>query len=512
MEQLQRLVRFAAVAIIKLSIGVAALNGGETTNLAIATNSIVSSELQRHVETLADDSFEGREAGSRGGRAAGNYLLSYYENNGIIGAGDRGGFFQGFNAGYRNILGMIEGSDPVLKNEVIVIGAHYDHVGYGNRRNSYGPTGYIHNGADDNASGTSGLIEMIEAFKMMPTPPRRTILFAHWDGEEQGLLGSEYWVAHPTVELSRVKLMINADMIGRLTEKGLEVYGTRSGGGLRRLVANNNRQGVRIAYNWKMRADSDHYPFFQKQIPVLLFHTGLHDNYHRPSDDAHLINTKGLEDISRLVFHVAYAAAEEDVLPTFRSMAGSDSESTQRAFEQPQNPLQPRFGASLADQADGSVMITSVRRGTPASMAGLRQGDRITMFQSVLVSSAEQVIQSTWQAQGEVPIQIMRSGVPGPLDLIATFTGKRWRIGVSWRQDQADPTVYLVTQVAEGSPAEAAGIRVKDRIYSVNGLAVPTTDALLQMLGAEAGPFDVVIEREGNIQQVVLAPGPPVSL
>ena len=204
---------------------------------------------------------------------------------GLAPAGDGGTYFQSFNGASRNILGLVEGSDPQLKQQVILLGAHYDHVGYGRANNSFGPCGYIHNGADDNASGVAGLLEVVDAVKQLPTPPKRSILFALWDGEEQGLLGSRHWVGRPTVALSRVAVAINMDMIGRLQESAaLEVYGTRTAAGLRRLVSEANGEAKRwtIDFDWKLKSDSDHWPFYERRIPILMFHTGLHERLSPP--------------------------------------------------------------------------------------------------------------------------------------------------------------------------------------------------------------------------------------
>ncbi|MBC7852729.1 MAG: M28 family peptidase, partial [Pirellulaceae bacterium] len=129
----------------------------EAAAMAKAVESVTTDELRKHAEFLADDTLEGREAGSRGGQAAASYLTKEFARQGLAAAGENRSYFQAFNNSCRNILGMIEGSDPQLKDQVIVLGAHYDHVGYGRKGNSYGPIGYIHNGADDNASGVSGL-------------------------------------------------------------------------------------------------------------------------------------------------------------------------------------------------------------------------------------------------------------------------------------------------------------------------------------------------------------------
>ena len=121
--------------------------------------------------------------------------------------------------GGRNILGMVRGSDPHLQHEVVIVGAHYDHVGYGTRRNSFGPIGYIHNGADDNASGTAALLEVMQAFAQLPEPPRRSVVFAAWDGEAQGLLGSRYCTSDPTLPLARDRSIgTGAYVVTRSTE------------------------------------------------------------------------------------------------------------------------------------------------------------------------------------------------------------------------------------------------------------------------------------------------------
>ena len=128
-------------------------------------------DFQTHIDVLAGDAFEGREAGTRGGKAASTYLLQQFEKRHLRGGGDRGGYFQSFRGSCRNVLGILEGSDPDLKNQYLVVGAHFDHVGYGTAKTSLGPIGYIHNGADDNASGVAGVLELQEAFWRSPNRP-----------------------------------------------------------------------------------------------------------------------------------------------------------------------------------------------------------------------------------------------------------------------------------------------------------------------------------------------------
>ncbi len=315
----------ALVFVISASCPVAPIEAAEAAVRAAAARAITSDKVKTHVDALADDTFEGREAGTRGSRAAAGYIVAEIQKFGLPGGGPRASYYQQFGS-YRNILAFAEGSDPKLKDQVIVISAHYDHVGYGTNRNSYGPTGHIHNGADDNASGVSGLLEVMEAVSQLPQRPKRSILFAFWDGEEKGLLGSEHWVAHPTVPLDRVPIMLNVDMIGRLRNQQVEVIGVRTSPGLRRRISEvNDPDGLRLVFEWDIRPDSDHQPFFSHGIPFLMLHTGKHPDYHRPSDDAHLINNDGLSRISQLMFHLVVELADAPTLGPFRSASRTES-------------------------------------------------------------------------------------------------------------------------------------------------------------------------------------------
>ncbi|MCI0333814.1 MAG: M20/M25/M40 family metallo-hydrolase, partial [Planctomycetes bacterium] len=286
--------------------------------MAAAIDSISAAECYEHVEKLADDVYEGREAGSRGGHAAARYILRQLEPYGLTPAGTNGKYVQSFGNDWRNILALKPGDDPQLADEIIVVGAHYDHVGFGSRRTSLGTIGKIHNGADDNASGTSVLLETIEAFANSSLRTRRSILFAFWDGEERGLYGSRYWLAHPTLPIERVKLAITLDMVGRLRDGQLFVLGTRSGSGMRRLFSGAVDEPLWLDFSWELHANSDHWSFLERRIPSALVHTGLHKDYHRPSDDVDKINRDGMREIGRYLLTSLLKTANEDQLPTYR--------------------------------------------------------------------------------------------------------------------------------------------------------------------------------------------------
>lgn len=476
-----------------------------------AINSITASELEAHVNVLADDAFEGREAGQRGGRAAAGYLRDRLQASGLRGAGDGGDFYQIFGDGYRNVLGLLEGSDPQLKHEIVLVGAHYDHVGYGSRKNSLGPWGYVHNGADDNASGTAGLLETMDAILRLPNRPKRSILFAFWDGEEKGLLGSKHWAAAPTLPLSHVVFAINIDMIGRLRDERLQIYGARSGWGLRRLLASQNADDtLRLEFDWEMKANSDHHSFFSRNIPVLMFHTGLHDDYHRPSDDAHLVNTEGMEKVARLMFAAVYELAEQDQVTAFRGAASHESQQQRRILENAAEPLPPRLGLSWNADLSRGIRVRSVNPDSPADRAGVLVGDRILEFDGQAVADSVGFRLRVLYASSPTTMRIQREGEDEPITLDVTLPGQPTRVGISWRMDEAEPKSAVITRVVRGSAAQLAGVQQGDRIYAVAGVEFGESAALLAKLRAQAAPIHVTIEREGRLLQMELDAPPPL--
>ena len=476
-----------------------------------ALESITAGELKRHVDYLADDALEGREAGKRGGRAAGDYLLDRLGELQLRAAGADGGFIQPFAPNFRNVLGLLPGSDPELKNQVILIGAHYDHIGYGTRRNSRGPIGYVHNGADDNASGTSGLLELAEAFTMLAEPPKRSILFAFWDAEEKGLLGSRYWTAHPTVPLENVVMVINLDMIGRLREDRLTVFGTRSGYGLRKLVSRQNEgPALKLDFSWTLEPNSDHYPFFQRDVPILLWHTGMHDAHHTPYDDAKLINPAGMSQATRLLFQVAYDLADRPQTPRFRPQAGSETEKTRawRAAQKPQPAGRLGVGWPADDTAEQGVRLTRVVAGSPAEKAGLRPGDRIVRFAGREIHSGEDLSAAVMAAENPASLVVGRPGYPlggpEPLELSVQLDGTPLRFGITWRVDDAEPGTIILTHVVPGSPAARAGLQAGDRIYQIAGRDFDDEGHFARLAVSLPEPLELLVERDGQLRTVVV--------
>jgi hypothetical protein len=390
--------------------------------LAASVSSITADEAARHVEALADDAFEGREGGTRGGQAAATYIVEQITPLGFEPAGDAGSYFQPFGAGLRNILALLPGRDPELAREVVVIGAHYDHVGYGNERNSFGPFGFVHNGADDNASGVAGLIEIMEALRQLPERPRRSILIAFWDGEEKGLLGSSHFLRVRPGPLAGRPLVfsVNLDMIGRLRDERVVVYGGRTAPGLRAWLAATNSDpangaSLQLAFDWDVLEDSDHYPFIAARIPTLMLHTGLHDQYHRPSDDVELVNVAGIPLVSRLALAVITDLADAPQPLGFRGASRSESNATRRRLEEgrpPTGPSQGRWGiVSRADPGEPtSPIVVDVARGSPADRAGLRAGDRLQQIEGLPITDQAAMVERLRTAGDSCRLVIERQG------------------------------------------------------------------------------------------------------
>ncbi len=480
----------------------------ENSALATATNSINSNELRHHVETLADDALEGREAGSRGGWAAAVYVRNELRSYGIQPAGPDGDYFQLFQGRFRNILGKIEGRDPVLKNEFIIVGAHYDHVGYGNRTNSFGPFGYIHNGADDNASGTAGLLEVVEAFTKLNQPPRRSVLFAFWDGEEKGLLGSKYYASDPVVPLQQTRMMLNADMIGRLRGDRVMIYGSRTAPGSRQLASSLNSSDLLLDFTWEMKNNSDHYSFFEQRIPVLMLHTGLHEDYHRPSDDAYKVNNDGAQRVSRLLFSIAYELAEADDVPSFRDASRRETPAMQRQLEgnRRATPSPSRLGVGWQPEepATDGLRITRVTPGSAAERSDLRINDRILRFDGRQIASGSDLRSAVVSAHSPVRAVVRRGDLLEPLELMVELDGKPHRLGIGWRTDDAEPDALIISQVIPDSPADRAGIQLNNRVYEIDGQRFYSVEQFIDKARHSPGPISLLIERDGRLRELVL--------
>lgn len=267
-----------------------------------------------------------------------------------------------------NVIGVLEGSDPILKKENIIIGAHYDHLGRGGEGSLAPKAGEIHHGADDNASGTAGLIELARIFGAEKPRLKRTLIFIAFGGEEEGLLGSNYYVNHPFTPLTNTVGMINMDMIGRMKDRKLMIGGVGTAKEWRDLIA--PEKSFELTLNEDGFGPSDHSSFYGKQVPVLFFWTGTHNDYHKPSDTWDKIN---YNDEAKILSFVARIVRDID---------GADKRLTYTTAKSDSAPRTGGFRVYLgtipnyADSSNG-MLLDGVRDDSPAAKAGLKAGDRI---------------------------------------------------------------------------------------------------------------------------------------
>ncbi len=469
-------------------------------------NSILAKDVQQHIHTLASDTFEGRNAGSRGGHAAGIYIAHELRKSNLSSCVSATTYFQDFGNECRNILGLLPGSDPKLRNEFILIGAHYDHVGYGTAETSNGPVGFIHNGADDNASGVSTVLEIAQAWHVSGERPKRSIIFALWDSEEHGLLGSKHWLANPTCSLASLRCIVNMDMVGRLKDTGMEVTGIRTLPGLRRLLSEQNQQtNIKLNFSWIVEDNSDHWPFYERKIPFIMPFTGFHDDYHKPSDDVNKVNYTGIQNIARWMYGNTRALANAAELPRFRDAAFQENPEVQKQREAPLPAGEPRIALTLAptDAGPGRA-IARVYPQTAPAFVGLQSGDRIVRFGDFDIAPQTNLAGLILRSSSPVRIQVVRPGQEKPLRVLIPLTGKPVRVGINWREDPAEPGVVAINLLEAGSPAEVAGLKFNDRILQVNGENFRTGEECRKLLLESESPLPLLIERQGLLKKVML--------
>jgi hypothetical protein len=342
---------------------------------------------------LADDARQGRGLGTRGLEEAGAYIAAQFERIGLLPGGANGGWFQDFTVSpdapavahlglpptaTRNVVGVIPGTSPARRGQVVIVGAHYDHLGLGGP-NALDPdsTGAVHNGADDNGSGTVALIEI--ARRLVGTRPPRTIVFVAFSGEELGVLGSVYYTKNPVpFPLDSLYAMVNLDMVGRLRDGKLLALGAETATELRGLLdsLNGGPGASNGARRFDLRASgdgwgpSDHSSFYAVKRPVVHFFTDLHEDYHRATDDWEKIDVAGVVRVAAFAADLARALADRPEPLTFVDVP------------RPQLATSGRSSASLGtipdmSESPGGVRLTGVRAGGPGDLAGIRAGDII---------------------------------------------------------------------------------------------------------------------------------------
>jgi hypothetical protein len=273
----------------------------------------------------------------------------------------------------KNVIAVLEGEGP-LANETIVVGAHYDHLGHGGAGSLAPWTSAIHNGADDNASGTATLLEIAHRLVASGQKPRRRIVFMAFTGEEKGLLGSAHYVRNPRFALESTVAMFNLDMVGRLKDEKLIVYGTGTAKEFDPLVESlGQKYSFKISKQPEGYGPSDHSSFYGKKIPVLHLFTGTHSDYHRPSDDSPKLNIEGMRRVADFVVDLVQATDAQTDRPGYveikkvATIGPSDGDASDR----------PYFGSMPAypnPEKDG-VLLERIAENSPAAKAGLKDGD-----------------------------------------------------------------------------------------------------------------------------------------
>lgn len=337
--------------------------------------------MQADVTFLADDKLEGRSTGSEGERKASEYLVKRFKEMGLEAKGTEG-YLQTFTFKPKtdphqevkytsaDSTGTVTGHNVIayLNNhaeQTVVIGAHYDHLGYGDDGSLYrGDEKAIHNGADDNASGVAMLLDLAGRLKTANTG--NNYLFIAFSGEEMGLLGSNYFAKNPTLSKENLNYMVNMDMVGRLkADSTLAVYGTGTSPMLKQVLEAHNDK-FKLIENESGVGPSDHTSFYLQDIPVLHFFTGQHEDYHKPSDDFDKINYEGMDTISNYIFEVITDLDDNGKLAFRKTKNESDSA--------------PRFKVTLGVVPDylfdgKGMRIDGVSEDKPAQKAGLLKGD-----------------------------------------------------------------------------------------------------------------------------------------
>ncbi|MDA7527420.1 M28 family peptidase [Planctomicrobium sp.] len=269
-----------------------------------------------------------------------------------------------------NVIGVLEGEGP-LKDETIVVGAHFDHLGFGGEGSLDPKSKEVHNGADDNASGTAGLLELARRLGERKEPLPRRVVFIAFNGEERGLLGSTEYVDKPLYPLESTVAMLNMDMIGRLDKNKLTIFGTGTSTVwdqyLDQAATDTDLELVKKKEGF---GPSDHASFYGKKIPVLHFFTGIHDDYHRPGDDWEKLNTSGMKNIIDVVEKVTVEVANTEKRPDYIHIPGAAS--LARSGSRPYFGSIPDFGKEVEGYA-----ISGVSPESPADKGGLKGGDVI---------------------------------------------------------------------------------------------------------------------------------------
>ena len=351
-----------------------------------------------------------------------------------------------------NLAGMIRGTGPNA-NDIVVVGAHYDHLGYGGEGSMKPNVHAIHHGADDNASGTAAVLAIAERMKKMPVEGR-TVVFMLFSGEERGLAGSGHFVSHPAFPMERVKAMVNLDMVGALRNDKVTVFGTDSAPEWRSIVDGANvKTKLALTETGDGYGPSDQTSFYAVHIPVIHLFTGAHDRYHTPEDVPEAINFEGIDRVVDLTTHITASLRSGSTVPQYTRATSAPA----------MEGDSPGYGAYLGtvpdysamDATTGGVLLSDVRPGSPADRAGVTGGDRIVDIGGTRI---ENLYDMTYALQDHKPgdtvnVKVIRKGQPVELRATLTQRGQQIAAVATAHRPDAKPVATATTSaIGAGVP------------------------------------------------------------
>lgn len=360
----------------------------KTDTSSAKLDAAAKSNIKLDVEILAADDMEGRETGTPGEMKAAQYIVKRMQEIGLSAKGDSNSYLQHYTKQIKSNPhdDMPSADDPVIDGynvvgyvdhnmeKTIVLGAHYDHLGYGGEGSLHDGEKAIHNGADDNASGVAAILRMAQELKNDKYNDHN-YLFIAFSGEEKGLWGSNYFAKNMTIAKDKVNMMVNLDMVGRLNEdRQIAIHGVGTSPSFDTTLDNENTYNFKVTKQLSGVGPSDHTSFYLEDIPVLHFFTGQHEHYHKPGDDSHLVNYDGIVDISNYIVDIVDSFDE----PLEFTKTKDESAET------------PDFKVTLGVIPDylfsgKGMRIDGVRDGRPAGNAGLLKGDIVKQMDTLQI-------------------------------------------------------------------------------------------------------------------------------
>jgi hypothetical protein len=398
-----------------------------TVSASAQTAEISVDRIRKDVTYLASDKLKGRGTSTKGEKKAASYIAKEFRSAGLTPKGTDG-YYQPFTFRHstnphdtstanlkerkgKNVIGYLDNGAEYT----VIIGAHYDHLGEGHDHNSLdaNPDGKIHNGADDNASGTSGVLELARYYSSNGTKEKFNFLFICFSGEELGLIGSKRFCESPTIDLAKVNYMLNMDMIGRLNDstKQLLVYGVGTAPDWVPIISS-MRTVFRIKQDSSGIGPSDQTSFYLKNIPVLHFFTGQHKDYHKPTDDVNTLNYEGEKMVLEYMINII---AKTEALPKLQFLTTKNPDMGKSKFKVTLG-IMPDY----AFEGKG-LRVDGVTDGKPAANAGVKQGDIIIQLGDIAVNSMTDYMTALGKfTKGESTIVKVQRGTE-VIDLNVTF-------------------------------------------------------------------------------------------